>query len=52
LQPYPPVTVAPTGTQYRFTKKFPEKSEFWQRVAADGVAQCDWREQICPVKYI
>ena len=39
LQPYPRVTVALTGTQYRFTKKFPEKSEFSERVTAETVAQ-------------
>ena len=39
LQPYPRVTVAPIGTQYRFTKKFPKKSEFSERVTADTVAQ-------------
>ena len=39
LQPHPRVTVAPTGTQYRFTKKFSEKSEFSERVTADTVAQ-------------
>ena len=35
----PPVPVGATGTQYRNTKKFRQKSEFSERVTAGAVAQ-------------
>ena len=50
LQPLPPVTVAPTGTQYKFTRKICKKWEFSERVTADRVAQYTWTDQICQAK--